>query len=299
MNRFPSASPTRLLTALTTFSIGVSIVVGLTATIAGAQSAPAEKNASDQPAPTAQTKADLEWLSKTSKLYYSSAKAGLTGFDCAIHPDWQTVFATVGKDANVAADDPRIALLNSVKITVHAHMRGPSTIEWVADSNPDKPLSQESTDLLDGLHRSIEQTLEGFLQFWGPFFENTVVPDTTDGLEITHTPTVHTIRAKQGDTELTEVFSNDLVLEQFNVNMSGTSIKFVPTYQPSPQGLLVSAFDAHIRPAGSSPEQAQVMKVGIEYQPVGALMVPGKLKMEVVGTGVFNFVFDGCTTNAK
>src|SRR5579859_6070228 len=38
MNRFPSASPTRLLTALTTFSIGVSIVVGLTATIAGAQS---------------------------------------------------------------------------------------------------------------------------------------------------------------------------------------------------------------------------------------------------------------------
>ena len=291
MNRFPFASPARLIPVL--------IVVGLTGAFAGAQGAPADKTTPAQTAQSAQTKADIEWLASMSKLYYSSAKAGLTGFDCAIHPDWHTVLVTLGKDASVAPDDPRIALLDTVKITVHAHMRGASTIEWVADSNPDKPLDQDSTDLLNSLHRSVEQTLEGFLQFWGPFFENTVVPDTTDGLEITHTPTVHTIRAKQGDTELTEVFSNELVLEQFNVNMSGTSIKFVPTYKPSPQGLLVSAFDAHILPARTAPEQAQVMKVGIEYQPVGALMVPGKLQMEVVGTGVFNFVFDGCTTNSK
>ncbi len=32
------------------------------------------------------TEGDKEWLAKTSALYYSSAKAGLTGFDCADSP---------------------------------------------------------------------------------------------------------------------------------------------------------------------------------------------------------------------
>ena len=62
---------------------------------------------------------------------------------------------------------------------------------------------------------------------------------------------MHTIPAHQGDTELTEVFSSDLVLEQFNVNMSGTSIKFAPSYKPTPNGLLVSGFKAYVLPAGT------------------------------------------------
>jgi hypothetical protein len=110
---------------------------------------------------------------------------------------------------------------------------------------------------------------------------------------------MHTIHAKQGDTELTEVFTSERVLEQFNVDMKGTSIKFSPGYKPTPQGLLVSGFEAHIMPAGTPPEQAQVMKVGIEYQSVNGLTIPAKLNMAVVGTGLFNFAFDGCTTNPK
>jgi hypothetical protein len=41
------------------------------------------------------------------------------------------------------------------------------------------------------------------------------------------------------------------------------------------------------------------MKVGIEYQSVNGLTIPAKLNMAVVGTGLFNFAFDGCTTNPK
>lgn len=242
---------------------------------------------------------DKEWLANTSKLYYSSAKAGLTGFDCAVHPDWQALFVSANMGAAAPGDDPRIALLKTVKVTVHARMKGGSTIDWVANTSADKPLDQNSTDLLEGLHQKVEQTLEGFLQFWSPFMENTVIPDSTEGLEITHTPTVHTIRAKQGATALTEVFSNDLVLEQFNVDLSGTSIKFAPSYKPTPQGLLVNGFVAHILPAGSTSEQEQVMKVGIEYKTADGLTIPSQLNMEVVGTGNFNYAFDGCTTNPK
>ncbi len=124
-----------------------------------------------------------------------------------------------------------------------------------------------------------------------------MVPNSSEGLEITHTSTAHTIHAKQSGTELTEIFSNARVLQQFNVDMNGTSIKFSPTYKPTDKGLLVNAFEAHILPAGTPPEKAQVMKVGIDYQPVGSLIIPSKLNMDVVGTGTFNFTFDGCTTN--
>lgn len=418
--------------------LAASIAAGLAGVAAGAQNAPADKQAAPQ---SAQPDPDIQWLAKTSKLYYSSAKAGLTGFNCAVHPDWHTLIVSATKGAVVAEDDPRIALLNSVKITLHARMRGGTTIEWVLDTaangqqphpaksttttqqqrpaatrkyravtredglscsfsqdlsismsstatgsasasanhftctdkagkdveialisrdpnvnvvakdgqiairskqfgtifrgneegtfdtyemtdvqigqlkaflglpktvapvpqptSPGKPLDQDSTDLLENMHRSVQQTLEGFMQFWGPFFENTVVPDSTEGLDITHTPTVHTIHAKQGDTELTEVFSSDLLLEQFNVVMSGATIKFVPAYKPSPQGLLVNGFEAHILPGSGASAPPQNMKVGIEYQPVGALTVPAKLNMDVIGTGTFNFTFDGCSTNPK
>jgi hypothetical protein len=283
------------------------VAICLTTSAARAQNPPASQPpaaTAGQPAkpatqPAAKPNPENEWLARTSKLYYSSAKAGLNGFDCDVQPDWQTLFVTANKGATIAEDDPRLVLLKTVKITMHARMKGGSTIDWVAASPPDKPLDQSFTDLLDGMHQSVQQTLEGFLQFWSPFMEGSVVPDSAEGLEITHTPTVHTIHASQGGTELTEVFDNNQVLEQFNVVMSGTSIKFSPTYTPTAQGLLVNRFAAHIQPAGYTPEQAQDMKVAIEYQTVDGLTIPGSLNMEVVGTGTFIFAFNGCTTNPK
>jgi len=287
MNPRPYASPAKTLIAVAAICLAAS---------AGRAQSPAPK-----PAAAAATSAssDKAWLAKAAALYYSSAKAGLTGFDCSVQPDWHTLFVTAGKGEPVADDDPRIALLKTVKITLHARMKGNSVLDWATVAKPEKPLDDSSTALLDGLHQSVQQSLEGFLQFWTPFMDRSVVPDSAEGLEISNTPAAHTIHAKQGGTDLTEVFSKDLLLQQFNVDLNGTSIKFSPAYKPTPQGLLVNGFEAHILPTGTPPEKAQVMKVGIEYQTLGGLVIPSQLRMEVVGTGTFDFVFDGCTTNPK
>lgn len=288
MNRLPLAS--------SAFLLAILVAMGWPATGIKAQTpAPAQSAAASNADPNA----DSDWLAKTSRLYYSSARAGLTGFDCAVHPDWRTLVTSTNKGEVVADDDPRVAMLKTVKVGVHARMNGGSTVDWVAESTPDRPLDDSSTAMLDSVHQSVEQTIEGFLQFWSPFMQVAVVPETPTGLEITHTPTAHTIHAKQRDTELTEVFSNDLVLQQFNVSLSGTEIKFVPAYKPTPQGLIVRAFEAHILPAGAPPEKAQVMKVNVDYQSLNGLTIPGQLSMEIVGSGTFNFTFDGCTTNPK
>jgi hypothetical protein len=141
------------------------------------------------------------------------------------------------------------------------------------------------------------QMLQGFLLFWTPFVNGSVIPDSTAGIEITKTATGHTIHAVDGTTALTEVLNSDNVLTQFNVDMGGTKVSFDPIYKPTPNGLLVSNFSSSVQPAGSTPAQAQKMKVAVEYQTMKGFLLPQTLTMDVAGAGTFVFTFDGCTVN--
>jgi hypothetical protein len=277
-------------------------------TIAAAQSPAANPAQTPAPATRPQTATgpqagpvnpENEWLAKTSKLYFSSAKAGLAGFNCEVHPDWHALFVSANKGAEAPGSEAYLTQLKKVKVRMHARMQGGSTIEWVADASDGSAPSGDVNAVIDNMHQTVQQILEGFLQFWSPFMEVTVVPPKAEGLEISHGPTSHTIHAKQGTTELTEIFNNNLVLEHFNVTLAGTSIKLAPTFEPTPQGLLVKAFSTEIVPAGATPEQTQKMQVRVEYQTVNNQTIPGQLNMEIVGTGNFNFAFDGCSTEAN
>ena len=296
MFRLPYCCSTRRALAM--------VALLMVAAAAYSQSAATTPERATAPASKPQTAAgsanpENEWLAKTSKLYFSSAKAGLAGFNCEIHPDWHALFLSANKGVEAPDSDAYLAQLNKVKVRMHARMLGGSTIEWVADSSDPNPQSGDSNTVIDKMHQTVQQILEGFLQFWSPFMEVTTVPPKADGLEITHGAASHTIHAKDGSTELTEIFNNNLVLEHFNVTLSGTSIKLAPTFEPTPQGLLVKAFSTEIIPAGAAPEQTQKMLVHLEYQTVDNQTIPGQLSMEIVGTGNFNFAFDGCSTEAN
>ena len=275
------------------------VLLAVASGVAGAQQGqtPASSGA---PSATGRTAADAkapgDLLAKTAKLYYSTRTAGLDGFDCDVHPDWPTLFSTANKAAGVDENDPNLALLKSVKIAVHAHMAGGSTMDWKPPANPEKPLDADATAMLDQLHRATEQTLQGFLQFWTPFVDGSVVPQNSDGLNFTRTATDWTLHGEQNGTEVTEIFSNDSVLQHFNVVTGGVSIKFAPSYQSTEKGLLVNRFDAHIEPVGQASAPAQEMHVEVSYATVDGVPIPSKLKVEVSGTGTFNMAMDGCRT---
>jgi len=254
-------------------------------------------HASASAASSADADGDNAWLTSTGKLYYSTAKSGLKGFDCAVHPDWRQLFTTSSPGVDLSSDDQQLALLNSVRINLHAHMKGGSTMDWSRDANQDKPLDKASNQMLSRMHQATEQTLEGFLQFWMPFVDGSVVPDSAEGLTITHTGTQHTIHAEQGDVALTETFSSDLLLQHFDVDMKTVSIKFQPAYKPTAQGLLVKSFQAHVQPAGSPADEAEDMHVDIEYQTLDGFPIPSRLNMQVANSGTFYFVLDGCTVS--
>jgi hypothetical protein len=230
-------------------------------------------------------------------MYYSTAKAGLSGFDCAVHPDWHTVFASANPGTAVSNSDSGVTLLNGVAITLHARLKGGSTLDWTpaAGSSTDAA----STSLLTQMHKATDQTLLGFLQFWTPFVDGSVVPANSSGLDVTHGPSTFTLHSASNGMDVTEVFSNDLLLEEFDVIAGGNSIKYKPTYKATAQGLLVEGFLAHIQQGNNPPGPVQEMRVGIEYQTIAGFPIPRQLNIEMVSSGAFSFLLDGCTVSRQ
>jgi hypothetical protein len=175
-------------------------------------------------------------------------------------------------------------------------MSGPSTVEWVRIPDPEKPLDADASLLLDRMHEATEQAIQGFLQFWIPFVDGSVVPPSSQGLKITRSATDFTIQGERAGAQVTEIFSNEMILQHFNVMTGGVSIRFNPFYQSTEKGLLVNHFDAHIEPVGQASGPAQVMHVQVLYATVDGLPIPSNLNMEVVGTGTFSMAMDGCRT---
>lgn len=238
-------------------------------------------------------------MAKASSQYYSSTKAGLAGFDCQVHPDWEELFLSANKGASLSdAQQQRVQLLKTVSVTLHGRMGGNSSLDWTNPSTAG--LDTDTISMLNQMQGATEQTLTGFMQFWGPFFDGTVLPSNAQGLTIDHANGAYTIRTSGGGTTVTMTLTDQLLLQEYDVLMPDqTSTKFQPSYRATAQGLMVEHFQAYIQKMTNPPGPAQELNVGVEYQTVSGLTIPAKLNMEVVGTGVFNFMLDGCTVTRK
>jgi len=297
MPQFALASPSRVLAA---FLVAGYLAAGaLAQTPAASPTPPALSGSSPSSASKDADAANSAFLASAGKIYYSSITTGLTAFDCAVHPDWRTMMLSAKPGSATADDDPRILALKTAKITLHGRLTGSSTLDWNLPADPAKPLDQDTTEQIDSMHKASERTLLGFMQFWSPFVDGSVIPSTIDGLQITKTEKGHTIHADEGGAEMTEVLDNQMVMQQFKVAVGGAKIDFSPRYKPTDQGLLVNGFLAKIQTPSTPADQAEEMHVEIDYQTVAGFPLPSNIDIEVVGQGKFNFALDGCVANPK
>jgi len=297
MPQFALASPSRVLAA---FLVAGYLAAGALAQTPAASPTPSALSGSS---PSSASKdadaANSAFLASAGKIYYSSITTGLTAFDCAVHPDWRTMMLSAKPGSATADDDPRILALKTAKITLHGRLTGSSSLDWNLPADPAKPLDQDTTEQIDSMHKASERTLLGFMQFWSPFVDGSVIPSTIDGLQITKTEKGHTIHADEGGAEMTEVLDNQMVMQQFKVAVGGAKIDFSPRYKPTDQGLLVNGFLAKIQTPSTPADQAEEMHVEIDYQTVAGFPLPSNIDIEVVGQGKFNFALDGCVANPK
>jgi hypothetical protein len=239
-------------------------------------------------------------LAKATALYDSTAKSGLRGFDCQVHPDWKLIMASSRKGAAGADDEPRLALVSTARLTLHARMAGGSTLDWQAPGGGGRPLNDSDRDLLERAHRGIENTLLGVLKLWMPLVDGSVAEGLgEEGMTITPTGAGDTVRSPAGSKEkwLTEEFDRDLLLVRYVAVDAGATVDIVPHFQPGPSGLQLADFTAHIKPASGGPASTQEMHVEVEYQAASGEQIPAAVNIDVPDVVTMNFKLDGCVVN--
>ena len=276
-------------------NLAVAGGLALTGALASGQ-APAGAASSAQPAAAASLSDSL--LAKATALYDSTTKSGLRGFDCQVHPDWKEIIASSRGGAPVSGDDPRLALVSTAKITLHARMAGGSTLDWQASAGePLSPSKQaEGQALLERAHHGIENTLLGVLKLWIPLVDGSVAESLgEEGATIAATDTGYTVRS--GDKLLTENFDGGLLLKRYLTTDAGATVDIAPTYEQEQHGLQLTAFSAQVSPGGGAGGQAQQMDVAVTYQSVSGMQIPSAVNIDVANIVTMNFKLDGCAAN--
>jgi hypothetical protein len=234
-------------------------------------------------------------LAKVASLYYFGI-SDLKGFTCAVHPDWQAVYKASHNGAANAPNDPDIRLLNSVTVTMSKQIEGAATVEWNAPTDAAKPLDENSIKLLDGLHEQLEFILGSLLSQWEPFVNGETIVDISNGIEITQTENGYSLRFGEGIGARTTLLDKKLVIQRFAQAASdGTSVKSLPKFTSTHDGLLVSSFISYIDRPDAGPGDLQKMQVDVEYRTVDGFHLPSRLRLtDQEFVGGFQIDMDGC-----
>ena len=252
-----------------------------------AQSSSDRGFAAPQANPTASNDA---WLTHVRSLYSSTDRDGLNSFDCTVQPDWRAVIASANQGQVDALGERKIAALSTAQVTLHAHLDGTATIDFNVPNPP-----PDLADNINTFSGATKQALGGFIQFWSPFANESVIPVNSQGVDFTTTPDGgHVLHITDGTTSVTETFDGNDVLREYDVQMTGVTALFTPTFTPSPRGLQVTKFLAHYQAQGQPDQQ---MQVWITYGLVGNYSIPSEVDMSLVGSATFNVALSGCKPN--
>jgi hypothetical protein len=247
---------------------------------------------------SAQESGDI--LTKTADLYYFDI-SDLERFSCAVHPDWQAVYKASHNGTASAPDDPIIRLLNSVVIVLNKQVGGDTTVEWNVPTDATKPLDENSFKLLDAQHGQLEFILRSVLSQWEPFVDGETIMDISNGVEITQTEEGYSLRFGEGVGARSTFLDKRLVIQRYaQAGSDGTSVKSLPKFNSTKNGLLVSSFVSYIDRPDAGPGDLQKMQVDVEYRTVDGFHLPSRLKLTdqnfVKG---FEINFDGCKVIRK
>ena len=209
-------------------------------------------------------------LTQVRKSYPYLRAKGLAGFKCTLVPNWEAVLADIGKsDPERAAT--ALKLLTPLRFQV---MLGSSDLAQVTHNSIDAP--EQSQAALQQIYGGMEQMVTGFFQTWTPFMLTDPFPETDGDYKLEDLGPKYRLSYKEaGDSDVVYLINKDLTVAEMKATNAEFEGTIRPTFEKSPAGFLLTAYEADYQQAGAS--NPIHLHVEINYQEVSKLQLPKKL----------------------
>ncbi len=229
-------------------------------------------------------------LSKARALYYTPVDAGLQGFTCEVNFNWRE-FMQKAANAPIPDGDPRLAYLQSIKLSIEDDLHTGGRLNWTAPG-PEPDGTEDSVDKVRG---GLQQLWSGFFQTWNGFVTGDIVTlDTKSTVE--QTAAGFHVRTGTSANFAEEQFDPKLLLQSVHVTTPDYDSTIAPTFLPGTRGLLVTSMRSQYRKPPASDPTEVVMQV--TYAPVNSFELPAEVKV-AVGPAAFDFHLINCTVRTQ
>lgn len=204
--------------------------------------------------------------------YYSLKSRGLAIFQCDLTPNWAAVLEDLHKTDPQAADRA-VAKLSQLRFTVSMSTSGPAKVTHTTVAAENAKMAEG----LDQVYTGMEQMITGFFDTWSPFMITSPFPDADSAYELADRSDGWILSYKDGASNVETTMGKDLLIRELKVNAPQFSSSLRPQFARSPQGFMLSGYDADYR--GQSLGDNTRAQVGIAYQMVNGFQLPQKLNV--------------------
>jgi hypothetical protein len=211
-------------------------------------------------------------LGKARAASYSLKDRGLMGFQTTVNPNWRLVLKDM-LATNPDQAETALKLLNGIHFTVSMDPEGAVTVTHHTDVEAPNP---EAAKGFTEIYAGMEQAMTGFFDTWKPFMFTRAFPEVENAYALERTRTGYLLTYKEGETtDVATTLSKTLVITEMKVTTPAFVSVLKPTFVRSPQGLLLTGYDATYD--GATDGDHVVLHVKIENLKASGQQLPDKL----------------------
>jgi hypothetical protein len=232
-----------------------------------------------------------ELLKKGRAAYYSLKTEGMTGFTCALTPNWTAMLKTQGV-VDPAVLGPAVDKLSRLRFTVVVDGKGAAKVAH-------NEVSAENAKVAEGMkqiYEGMEQMTTGFFQTWSVFVVDPPLPEPGTEIEVEIGAAQYAIKYNEGATVVKISMGKDYAVNSMQATTTDFDSMIRPVFSKSPKGLLMNGYNAKYEGAGGKDKTD--LQVALEYQDVAGFKLPLKLDLKGSYDGSpfqVEVAFSGCS----
>lgn len=214
-----------------------------------------------------------QFITQARGAYYSLSEQGVTGFQCSATPDWEKLLQAERAE-NPAAADTAIKFLRQIQFVVKEGADG--TVKLT--HNDVAGNTKEMNDALAQIYGGMEQMTSGFFDTWKLFMLNRPLPEPASQYQLQSGGALYLLNYKENNADVATTMNKDFAISELKVTTSEFDSNIHPEFTRTPQGFVLSSYDAHYEESKNSAVTTQ-LQVLIDYQEVARVQMLRKLSL--------------------